>query len=364
MTAACSIGDSVVATQLAPRSSNASQESYTFASNGTVVSSATVPQLPNGKDSVSLLDFKFDLDTFPALYDAIDALPFFSKSTYNNGVRDVPQVRFESPSVAGFQATADLRFDLAASIKLAYDLDFGQFTFDAAAVSALRLEDRDPLNAAQPPNDPDADLYTNLTIDTGLAGITVSAQSGAAVKESKASLDFKIDSEIGAFNAGFLGNLLGLSVHEEFSVGLFQGRPGDNVAGFTSELLSGYVNVPSLPSTLNVQAGGTGAALFAPTSDSDDGPVFANITFDPLPLIPVVGQFNEGSFYPIQTFLLDVGVEWKILTLDFGANLRLNQKIEVSIKSVDVAIEVDEKYFDINDHKLVRDVNEIGRAHV
>ncbi|OYU33883.1 MAG: hypothetical protein CFE35_17885 [Novosphingobium sp. PASSN1] len=316
--------------------------------------------MPKGKDTITLLDFKFDFNEFPLLYDAIDALPGFSKSTYNsvdtNGKPiTVPQIHFESPSVAGYQATADFRVDLAAKIALDYNLDLGQFTFNAVAVSALRLQDRDPVDGTQPANDPDADLYTNLTIDTALSGITVSAKSNAATTDSTAKLNVDIVANVGAFNAGFLGDLLSLSGNYSTSIDLFKGRPGDTAASFTTDLLKGFINVPSLPSTLNAQAGGTGQALFAPSSDTEDGPIFANLTFDPIPLIPGLGPINKGAFYPIRTPLLDVGVEWKLITLDFGANLSLRQSIDVSIKSVNVAIEVDEKNFDTNDHKLVRD---------
>ena len=128
-------------TQLIPGQSTAIQNSYQFGNDGAEIIADTVPQLPNGSDTKLLFPFEFNLGTLgPDLLEAIDAIPGFELDSYVSGTDalgqpiNTPQVHFTSPSVGGYSLQADLRADLAISLALQYNLDFGQLAFTSKAV--------------------------------------------------------------------------------------------------------------------------------------------------------------------------------------------------------------------------------------
>jgi len=278
-----------------------------------------------------------------------DLLPFVDYRPDNPNRPDSNnELIFITPSIVGYDVRAYVSAEFSFGVDFDYHLDVGQLDVRAVVTSAISIEDNDPFGG---PVDPDGDVYTSYIFDTSRAGIRLLLNGTAATTNSEASLVFNGSARFGILGAGLYddGNLLYggniINFNESFSqpVPLFDGLAGSEVAGFDASVLSGRLSVPSLP-TLGLDSGGaTGLQIFDPVSASGTGPQFATLTFDPIPLVPVLGEINENTFFLIRSYLLDAGLQYKLITTELELGAALRQNLTARIDNIGVSVEVQEQ---------------------
>ncbi|HMP55050.1 MAG TPA: calcium-binding protein, partial [Novosphingobium sp.] len=277
---------------------------------------------------------------------------------------------FDSPGIKipGY-GTFDLRFyagfvvDLAVNFRYAYD--FGDLGV-TATVSAPRVDG--------------TVVYGSYLLDTSTVNVTGFVSSIEA--DGPFILELRLEGNQSDGQGGYLpgriaGGLLNGGVYEDGE--LFYGIsmpgidvvideslvaigpyfPGEPVVEFANKFLSGYVDVPQLPD-LDVGVSGTGAgAVQAQGSDAGEGPRFADLTVSPISLIPVVGKINKGNV-GFENPIIDAGVDYTFIGLDVSLGASIGQRLDVSIKAVNVRVEAWEDTSEDADGGLAREALDLA----
>lgn len=259
---------------------------------------------------------------------------------------------FDSPNLSvpgygSFDLKARMGFDIDLGAYLHYQYDFGKLTA-SATVTAPRVDGERAFGVYR--------LDTSTTTVTA----TVNALAGTEpfvidITVAGSQTDANGVPLPGSLQAG----ILGAGVYRDgspykglvFDIGFDESginavyplagpvQQGETIGSFNAGYLSGYLNVPQLPS-LVVTAGGTGAAaLDGQNTGGGDGPTFGNLTFRPIGLVPVIGTINYGHFDIIRSPVVDAGLDYTLIGLDIRLEALLHQTLTVDLKSVNVHAE-------------------------
>ena len=268
----------------------------------------------------------------------------------------IPKTPISSPSLAGYYLGATLEATFHFGLSLNYQFDLGNLAASATVTSAMTdLVDQDPYGYDGNPNYPayathrsNADLYTNYVLDTSRATISTLLQGTGGGGNSHADLTLSAGAHVGITNAGLFddGDPVAttdiLNITKDFSLKIPLFDESDLSHDFNTPYIKGHIEAPKLP-TFSVASGVTsGTGVYAPSSDTADGPTFASLTFDPVPLIPVIGEINSGGYDFINSPLVDAGVTWQLLTAQIELGARLRQSLTMTVTSIDVEAHVEE----------------------
>lgn len=293
-----------------------------------------------------LFGFDVGLSSLPDfILDTIDDIPGFS---IEPGVGGFPKAVFDL-DVVKVEAQFEFAFDAA----LRVNLDLGHAETAVAVTSALDLNDVPLLGKYA--NDTDPDIFSTLVYDTSKAAFTIDVRTFGATSSSGVYLD--IGTSLLAYlnlSSPLFGNRqIGSDTVQQGteSFEIIEGAPGQILAdlNLAGGALTGKVSVPTLP-TLSINNTVSAGTVLAGTSDElpdstveGTGPRFAEIKFDPIPLIPVVGQFNQATIPLLLTPLLDVLVDYKLVTATVALAASLTQTLTASITAAKVDVTVEEK---------------------
>ena len=283
----------------------------------------------NAIDSNTVNKTQYGTDTNPGQPDVFHIIPdtTFGITNYYIG----------SPSLAGYSLGAYLTASFHIGLDLNYLLDLGYIGTKAHVTSALTdLVDNDPTGYAA---DSDPDLYTDYILDTARAGIEILLTGTGGMNNSYANLTLFGGAHFAVKGAGLYDDNDPVATTDifdkEFPFEKVQELFSINhpAVDFDFDFLRGHAEIPRLP-TFTVDSGVlTSNDVFRTTSGSADGPVFASLTFDPVPFIPILGEINDGSYTFIESPLIDAGVEWRLLTAELQLGALLTQSLKADHKA-------------------------------
>ena len=257
--------------------------------------------------------------------------------------------KIASPSIDDYNIAAYLTAKVTFGLDLIYRLDLGSIQTKVHAVSAVDIADNDPEGYAA---DPDGDLYTNYILDSSKAKFQLLVGGAGATTNSFAKLYAFVNAHFAIKGAGLYDGNDPVAVFDIFDETFEKDATFDLFDSnqppltFNTQILKGSVEVPKLPSIQLASELLDYNGYRQAVKDSADGPSFASLTFNPIPLIPVLGQINEGSYDFIKSFLVDAGIDYKLITAEFTLGAKLSQTLSASITDIDVAAHVEEKLGD------------------
>lgn len=243
-------------------------------------------------------------------------------------------LRFDSPGIAGYDIRGDIVADLHFGAELTYEIDLGHMSA-TATVSSPFPED----------GSGNYDFYSSYLFDTNNVLFNISLSSVGPQTPSR--LDFQTHGyiDVGIRNFGVYDDGAptdwftadGLVFHQslEHTENILYFDPNDPNNALTLEEgpLTGFLTIPRLPNlTTTVSAKGTNALTHA--QNSGDGATFADIVFDPVPFIPILGQINKGSFMLTENPIVDAGIDYQLVTAQIGLSANINQTLSLSINSI------------------------------
>ncbi len=250
-------------------------------------------------------------------------------------------LRLNTPGLAGYNIQGEIHGDVTLGASLDYHFDFGHMD-SQATVTDHALEGSGGKNA-QLFNDYILNTYD---LDFKVAVHSVGPQTASTVDLNVTTIVDAGVKDFGLYDDGdgiWTTNALYLD-HKDYgkTISILNIDPNDPQATQTLDEgpLTGFVTVPKLPD-LDVTAEGTGPNAKTPANNSGDGPTFASINLDPIPFIPVLGEINAGNV-GFESWAVDAGVDYKLITAEIGLEAALKQDLTVNITDVGISTVVKE----------------------